>query len=337
MNDYKGNIKKAALSKTKYSEKKSAITKSINSNKEKSTELKKIRTLEKNNMAEVIQNVESYHKIYTDLEVIISGINRTNGKFRIPKIKDVINKHIPANVRNKLLSIKELKDSLAKLAEMADIDIYKAKDKIIVAAKNKIYNDILDKAAKIYKKVYFHAGNSYIKRALSETEIAKLLRKEDSLEKLKLFEKKLDTVAKVFSKVDKVINMSDRAIKILDIYAGGGRLLDQSNRLNTSEDFKNYYYKVAQEASQTASILKSFSSKLPPGMRDYYEFIFTVAESTDKMAKVVYDYTTKLENAMKELDKDSKSMGEKNSAFNDGGVPSDVTKYPNDPSNIYLR
>ena len=286
-------------------------------------------------MAEVIDNVELYHKIYKDLEIIISGINRSNGKLRIPQIKDIINKHIPANVMNKLSSIKEVKDSLAKLAEMADIDIYKAKDKIIVAAKNRIYNDIMDKAAKIYKKVYFHAGNSYIKRPLSETDIANLLRKKDSLEKLKLFGKKLDTVAKVFNKVDEVIKMSDRAIKILDIYSEGGKVLEQSNRLNTSKDFKNYYYKVAQEASKTASILKSFSSKLPPGMRDYYEFIFTVAENTDKMAKVVYDYTSKLENAMKELDKVTKRtgnlIGERNSLIRQGeGVHKDRAQIKNE-------
>ena len=53
-----------------------------------------------------------------------------------------------------------------------------------------------------------------------------------------------------------------------------------------------------------ASVLKSFSSKLPPGMRDYYEFIFTIAENTNKMAKVVYDYTGRLEKTMEELDKD---------------------------------
>lgn len=259
-------------------------------------------------MAKAIERVELYHKIYKDLEFIVSGVNRTNGKVRIKKIiTDIIDKRISDSMKAKLSSIKEIKESLEKLAKMADIDIYKAKDKIIVVYKNKMYNDIMKKAEKIYKKVYFHAGNSYIKKALSETDIANLLRNKDSLKKLKLFEKKLDTVAKVFKKVDKVISMSNRAIKILDIYTQGGELLD--SKLNTSEDFKNYYYKVVQEASKTASILKSFSSKLPPGMRDYYEFIFTVAENTDKMTKVVYDYTTRLEQAMKEAYKDSQKTG----------------------------
>ncbi len=70
-------------------------------------------------------------------------------------------------------------------------------------------------------------------------------------------------------------------------------------------------------------------------MRDYYEFIFTVAENTDKMAKVVYDYTTKLENAMAELDKDSKSMGEKNSKFN---VPTQISNktIPGSPEDAFI-
>ena len=307
MNAYKGNIKKTAMSKTRYSDKKSEITKNINSNKTISTEVKNVRNREKNSMPEVIAKVELYHEVYKKLEFIVSGINKSNGRLRIEKINDAIKKHIPATMRNKLSSIKELKESLEKLGAMADIDIYKAKDAIIVAAKNKIYNDIMDKAAAIYEKVYFRAGNSYIKKSLSKGEIAKLLRKKGSLTKLELFEKKLDTVAKVFSKVDKVIKISSRAIKILDIYAEGGEVLN--SKLNTSKDFKEYYYKVAQEASKMATTLKSFSSKLPPGMRDYYEFIFTVAENTDKMAKVVYDYTTRLEKAMEEAFKDSQKIG----------------------------
>ena len=58
-----------------------------------------------------------------------------------------------------------------------------------------------------------------------------------------------------------------------------------------------------------ATVFKSLSSKLPRGMREYYEFIFTIAENTDKMAKVVYDYTGRLEKAMEEAYKDSQKTG----------------------------
>ena len=55
------------------------------------------------------------------------------------------------------------------------------------------------------------------------------------------------------------------------------------------------------------------------------------------MAKLVYGYVTKLEVAMKECDKEIGNMGTKNSVLNDGGVKSDISKYPNDKSNIYFR
>ena len=50
--------------------------------------------------------------------------------------------------------------------------------------------------------------------------------------------------------------------------------------------------------------LKNFSSILPVGMRDYFEFIFTVAEQTGTMAKVVYGYVTKLEVVIVECEKE---------------------------------
>ncbi len=193
-------------------------------------------------------------------------------------------------MRAKFSSIKK---DLEQLSKLADLDIYKVKEKIIVAAKNKIYNNIMDEAEKIYKNIYFHAGNSYIKRAYPKGKIANWLRNKNSIDKLKSFTRKLTTVSKVIDKVDKVIKMSDRAIKVFDSYSQGEGLLQEQDRLKTSKDYKEYYYKVAQEASKIASDLKSFSNRLPMGMRDYYEFIFTVAENTDKMAKVVYDYTTK--------------------------------------------
>jgi uncharacterized protein YoxC len=219
-------------------------------------------------------------------------------------IKDVIDKHLSDHAESIISRIDEIKKTLEKLGEMADIDIYKVKDKIVVAAKNRIYNDIMDKAERIYDSTFFAAGNSRIKRALSETDIANWLRKKDSAKSLRSFTDKLTSASYVIDEVSKVIKRTEKVIKVLDSYAAGKELLNQSNNLTSPKHYKEYYYNVAQKASKMASVFKSLSDKLPRGMREYYEFIFTVAEGTDKMAKVVYDYTTKLENAMKELDKD---------------------------------
>ena len=195
---------------------------------------------------------------------------------------------------------------------MADIDIYKLKDKIVLDAKNRIYNDIMNKAERIYDRAFLPIKKYRIKKGLSQGDIAKWLRKKDSAKRLKSFTDKLTSASHVINEASKVIKRTEKVIKVFNSYAEGTKLLNQSNNLTTSKHYKEYYYKVAQKASQMATVLKSFSSKLPPGMRDYYEFIFTVAENTDKMAKVVYDYTGRLEKAIAELDKDvSKSQESK--------------------------
>jgi uncharacterized protein YoxC len=219
-------------------------------------------------------------------------------------IKDVIDKHLSEHAESIISRIDEVKETLEKLGEMADIDIYKIKDKIVVGAKNRIYNDIMNKAERIYDRTFFDAGNSRIKKALSETDIANWLRKKDSAKKLRSFTDKLTSASYVIGEVSKVIKRTEKVIKVFDSYVEGKDLLNQSNNLTKPAHYKEYYYKVAQKASKMASVFKSLSDKLPRGMREYYEFIFTIAENTDKMAKIVYDYTTKLENAMKELDKD---------------------------------
>ena len=309
MNKYNKKVKKAAMKKTCYSSVKTKITKELTANKKKVVAIKNSQNEIKNNMAKCIVKVELYHNVYKDLEFIISGINKTNAKLRVKKIiDDVIDKHIPSNMKAKFSNIKK---DLEELLNASKLDVSEVKNKILVAAKNRIYNNILAQAEELYKKAYFRVGKSYFKRAFTTGEIAKWLRNKNSIVKLESFTNKLTVASNVINKVDKVVKMSARAVKVFDSYSKGDGLLQEQDRLKTSKDYKEYYYKVAQEASKMASILKSFSSKLPMGMRDYYEFIFTVAENTDKMAKVVYDYTTKLESAMAELDKESSNFGKK--------------------------
>ena len=228
-----------------------------------------------------------------------------------------------------------LKSKFEELLKASKLDVSKIKNVILVEAKNRIYNNVLDEAKKIYDNVYFNIDHLKIKGTFTTGEIAKWLRERNSIDRLKSFEKKLSVAGNVINKLDKVINMSEKAIKVFDLYSQGSGLIQQQSKLKTSKDYKEYYYKVAQEASKVASELKSFSSKLPAGMRDYYEFIFTVAENTDKMAKVVYDYTTRLEKEMEIIDKDMKSgvfakIGEHNSLIGRGeGVHRDHAQIAN--------
>ncbi len=86
MNKYDKKVKKAAMKKTGYSNERAKISRNLTNNKKNVAELKKGRDRIKNNMAEFIVKAELYHKVYKDLEFIISGVNRTNGKLRIKKI-----------------------------------------------------------------------------------------------------------------------------------------------------------------------------------------------------------------------------------------------------------
>ena len=330
-------IRQAAMKKIKYADKKKNISDAFSNNKEFISDLKKdSRCINKSNMAKVIMKVELYHKVYKDLELIVSGINRTNGKLRIKKmIKDVIDKQLSDHAESLISRINEIKESLEKLGEMADIDIYKAKDKIVVAAKNRIYNDIMEKAEMIYDRTFFPAGNSRIKKAMSKGGIGSWLRNKNSARRLKSFTDKLTSASYVINETFKVVKRTKKVIKVLDSYAEGKDLLNQSNNLTSPKHYKEYYYKVAQKASKMASVFKSLSGKLPPGMREYYEFIFTVAENTDKMAKVVYDYTGRLENAMAEIDKETEKgawdkLGEHHSLIGQGqGVHKDHAQIRN--------
>jgi len=72
-------------------------------------------------------------------------------------------------------------------------------------------------------------------------------------------------------------------------------------------------------------------------MRNYYEAIFTVAQDCYVAVEIVSKHTEKILKICKEIDELMQGIGEKNSIFNDAGIPNDVAKYPNDSSNIYLQ
>ena len=338
-NEQKKAIRQAAMKKIGYATKKKNLVDAFSNNKESIGDLiRNSRLINKNNMDKVIESVELYHKVYNDLEIIVSGINRSNGKASIKKIiKNVIDKHLSDRLGSQISRIDDIKKELEDLGRMADIDIYKIKDKIVLDAKNRIYNDIMDKAEWIYNSAFIPIRKSRMKKGLSETEIKKALsktdienwlRKKDSVKSLRSFTDKLTSAAHVINEVSKVIKRTEKVIKVFDSYAEGIDLINQSNNLTKPEHYKEYYYKVAQKASKMASVFKSLSDKLPPGMRAYYEFIFTVAENTDKMAKVVYDYTGKIETAIKELDKVSNNFGKKDYTSGSDALKSDnLDKY----------
>jgi hypothetical protein len=291
-----------------YSHEKTEIRRSLNKNQKDIDDLKRNRNHISNNTARFIVHAELYYNAYRDLELIISGVNKTNVNKRLNMIVDkIINQLIPSNMRYKFSSVKR---ELEQLSKSSGLDASKIKDKILTAVKNKIYNDILAEAEKMYKSTFFKIGNSHIKRAYSTGELAKWLRNKDSISKFKEFANKLSAASDIVDKLGNVINRSKQAIMVVEYYSQGKKLLRRQSKLKTSQDYREYYYKVAQEAARVAKGLKSLSGKLPVGMRDYYEFIFSVAENVDKMAKGVYNYASSLEKGSEELVKDVRKTQE---------------------------
>jgi hypothetical protein len=86
-NEQKIAIRQAAMKRIKYSDKKKNIGDAFSANKKFIGDLiKDSLYINKSNMAKVIKDVELYHKVYKDLEVIVSRIDETNGKVSIKKM-----------------------------------------------------------------------------------------------------------------------------------------------------------------------------------------------------------------------------------------------------------
>lgn len=320
MDKYSEEVKKAAMAKMDFAAQKSQMVKQLTENKRRVAELRKSHSHIKSNAAKFVVYSKAYYDVFTMLENVISRITKTNLKQSIKEIiNKIINQYVPSDLRYRFTSIKR---DLEKLLKSSDVDVSKVKNVILDAAKKKIYNDILDEAEKIYKRTFFNTGHAHIKHAYSRNEIAKWLRNRNSNKNFKLFMDKLALVDSAIKKFEKVVNLTDHAIKVFDYYSSGNALLQQQSQMKTAREYKDYYYNVALEASKFAADLKNFSSCLPIGMRDYFEYIFTVAEQTGAMAKVVYGYVTRWDVEMANIDKEIK----KNNPFGSNG-PTFMNQY----------
>ena len=107
---------------------------------------------------------------------------------------------------------------------------------ILDAVKKKIYNDILDEAERIYKRAFFNTGRAHIKHACSHNDIAKWLRNRNSSKTLKAFMDKLVLVDAAIKKLDKVVKLTENAIKVFDCYSSGKALLHQQSQMKTARE-----------------------------------------------------------------------------------------------------
>ncbi|MFA6716267.1 MAG: hypothetical protein WCS27_12880 [Victivallaceae bacterium] len=135
----------------------------------------------------------------------------------------------------------------------------------------------------------------------------------------------------------KAYNIICNAKKVIQKSSEVSDLYQAQKELKTAESYRKYYEKAGILFSEASSAMGLVTSILPRGASDYCDFIFTVAKNCVEAVKIVSEHTEKILKLCKEIDELIKGVGEKYSKFNDGGVSDDVTKHPNDPSNIYLQ
>ncbi|MCP3967672.1 MAG: hypothetical protein GY750_20705 [Lentisphaerae bacterium] len=237
MKQYSIKVKQRALRKTGYSRNKMNFIRQEKTNSRNINALRKSHKHIKKFTAEFVSFVETYEKIDEALSLIISGVNRTNAGKRIKLVIDrVIDGLVPPRLRSKFAGLKK---ELEQLSKISGLDPSALKNKILVKMQNRIYNEIMEEAERIYDKVYFKSDHSYIKRALSKGEIAEYLRKGGSSGKLKLFVQKLADAGKVISKIEDVVDKSGQLIRAYNFLERGQELIQQQSKLKTPEDYKN--------------------------------------------------------------------------------------------------
>lgn len=109
-----------------------------------------------------------------------------------------------------------------------------------------------------------------------------------ALEKLK---KAQAVMNKVMTPLKKCIGIYNQATKAADLAQNAYRLLEQSKKLSTADDYRLYNLEVARQFGEMCSIMKGMTDKLPPIMREYCKVVLSVGEKTQIMAKLVSDYT----------------------------------------------
>lgn len=149
----------------------------------------------------------------------------------------------------------------------------------------------------------------------------------------KIFRSALKPVSNVIKAYNLICNTKELLKKSSEAYD----LYQAQKKLKTAESYRQYYEKAGKLFGNAVSVMGVVTSILPRGASDYCDFIFTAAKNCLEAVNIVNKHTEKILKLCKEIDILMQGVGEKNSIFNGGGVPSDITKYPDDHSNIYLQ
>ena len=185
-------------------------------------------------------------------------------------------------------------DTASKAKEILDTSIT-----ILDEIAGAVHKKNLAKARKIYQSKFPKIGMSFdlgknpvTKDSIDLTKLNEFLDDQSvllsTLEKLK---KAQAVMNKVMAPLKKCIDIYKKATQSADIIQDALKLLEQSKKLSTADDYRRYNLEVARQFGEMCSIMKGMTGKLPPIMREYCDFIFSVGEKTGLMAKLVSDYT----------------------------------------------
>jgi len=90
---------------------------------------------------------------------------------------------------------------------------------------------------------------------------------------------------------------------------GYGKLKEQ-DIIETSEEYLNYYREIGDDFISITSSMKSVSSYMPTGTKEYFEFIFKSVEAFKGGLDIVNNHAGKINKLSKEVfDKLGKAIG----------------------------
>jgi hypothetical protein len=194
-------------------------------------------------------------------------------------------------------------------------DVLPILKKIAIAKHNKNIN----KAKELYKEVYIKIGaTTSIKRALSKSEIHKILEKKDYLGN---FSKRMVRASKVLEDAQKYIQKGTTVCNIANgmyaLYIGHTYREGYKSELSKTKRLRLEMQYGQRQMMHVISITAELASFAPPGIKEYLEYNMKTFQACGKTFDRVNKYAEKIEKMSAEIERLWLRVGkEKNSIDN---------------------
>ena len=224
-------------------------------------------------------------------------------------------------------------DTVTKVKEILDTSIT-----ILDEIAGAVHEKNLAKARDIYQRKFPNISmgsdwgkHSVTKRTIDLTKLNEFLDNQSvlltTLEKLKRAQAVMN---RIMGPLKKCIGMYNSATQAANIIQDALKLLEQSKKLSTADDYRLYNLEVARLFGEMCTIMKEKTETLPPIMREYCDFILSVGEKTELMAKMVSDYTLVILKGIDEAEAELSKVFSSKSTTANAGTLYEKSNYPGD-------